>query len=178
MAATWHSTPAPCCHCSSTSLYPLSPKPLGADKPTNLEATLSTFGTHLCLPDIFSCFLHLPLDSSHLRLGDLLPPGLQPLQHLGQVGTGGGGMGLQLLPLLETPGRDGLSHAPTSSPCALFLLSRVTRVAQRRASFSRLAPPSSGSSRDTWMRTRWLGRAWVCGLPVLYHPPNLLQGCR
>lgn len=33
MAATWHSIPAPCCHCSSTSLYPPSPKPLGADKP-------------------------------------------------------------------------------------------------------------------------------------------------
>lgn len=87
-------------------------------------------------------------------------------------------MGLRLLPLLETPGKDGLGRAPTSSPCALFLPSRVTRVAQRRASFSRLAPPSSGSSRDTWARTGWLGRVRVCGLPVLHCPPNLLQGCR
>lgn len=51
---------------------------------------------------------------------------------------------------------------PTSSPCALFLLSRVARMAQRRASFSRLAPPSSGCSRDTWARMGLLGRVQMC----------------
>lgn len=57
-------------------------------------------------------------------------------------------------PLPEPSGAPWGRTTLTSSLCALFLWSRATRVAQRRASFSRLAPSSAGGSRHTWARTR------------------------